>query len=363
MSSLRDHINPTQTTPNNFSSNILFTNGLYRGPSRSRTPNIHPEQSNTSQTSNALETDPVTEDGPKTTLFKSLYTQSEVRLNALFNGQFGSPKGENGGPGPQEWQGKQVVEQGQGHIRASTKNTGRIIDEDDYDDSDDEDQERTANISPLKSKSTGLATVPRVSSPQKISGIPPSPALSGVLGLTNGKTSDDARKKLEEDKKATEDAAKRDFQTLFYPIDNDRDAMIEQQKLEESDRQVDVEMSGQGATTTTAVIEGTLSQANLGASSLVLKHLIARIDAKRDQVQASDQELRNLMIEVKKNRSKWYSEDKVGQEELYEAAEKVLSEVKAITEHSQPFLQRVNKRDAPDYYNSGYSLRNHKFVN
>jgi transcriptional activator SPT7 len=54
---------------------------------------------------------------------------------------------------------------------------------------------------------------------------------------------------------------------------------------------------------------------------------------------------------VRKNRSKWASEENVGQEELYEAAEKVLSELKAMTEYSAPFLTRVNKREAPDYYN------------
>jgi transcriptional activator SPT7 len=142
------------------------------------------------------------------------------------------------------------------------------------------------------------------------------------------------------DKKATEDAAKRSFHTLFYTLENDRDAMLEQQKLEESDRQVDAEMSGNGnhginAANTSAGNNqhGTLSSANLGASSLTLKHLIARIDAKRDQVRASDAELRSLMSEVRKNRSKWANEDKVGQEELYEAAEKVLSELKAMTEH------------------------------
>lgn len=95
---------------------------------------------------------------------------------------------------------------------------------------------------------------------------------------------------------------------------------------------------------------GSLSAANLGASSLTLKNLIARIDMKRTMVQASDAELRSLMSEVRKNRSKWASEDKIGQEELYEAAEKVLSELKAMTEHSSAFLTRVNKRDAPDYY-------------
>jgi transcriptional activator SPT7 len=60
------------------------------------------------------------------------------------------------------------------------------------------------------------------------------------------------------------------------------------------------------------------------------------------------------MNEVRKNRSKWASEENVHQEELYEAAEKVLSELKAMTEYSAPFLTRVNKREAPDYYNSKY---------
>lgn len=35
---------------------------------------------------------------------------------------------------------------------------------------------------------------------------------------------------------------------------------------------------------------------------------------------------------------------------LYEAAETVLNGLKAMTEHSKPFLRPVNKREAPDYY-------------
>ncbi|KAG9723461.1 hypothetical protein KCU75_g21186, partial [Aureobasidium melanogenum] len=96
--------------------------------------------------------------------------------------------------------------------------------------------------------------------------------------------------------------------------------------------------------------QGSLSNADLGASSLTLKNLIARIDAKRTMVNANDTQLRTLISEVRKGRSKWASEEKVGQEELYEAAEKVLMELKAMTEYSTPFLQRVNKRDAPDYF-------------
>ena len=134
-----------------------------------------------------------------------------------------------------------------------------------------------------------------------------------------------------------EDAAKSSFNTLCSTLESDRDAMLEQQKLDELDRQVEIETSGASATApangaAAAPQQGTLSTTNLGASSLTLKHLIARIDAKRDMVQASDNQLRSLISEVRKGRSKWASEDKVGQEELYEAAEKVLMELKAMTE-------------------------------
>ncbi|KAI1542414.1 Transcription factor [Pyrenophora tritici-repentis] len=169
------------------------------------------------------------------------------------------------------------------------------------------------------------------------------------------KTSDDVRKKLQQDKKAAEDAAKRTFHTLFYTLESDRDAMLEQQKLDELDRQVEIETSGAPANAPTngvvaAPQQGTLSTTNLGASSLTLKHLISRIDAQRDRVHATDAQLRSLISEVRKNRSKWANEDRVGQEELYESTEKVLMELKA-NEHAHPFLQRVNKREAPDYYN------------
>ncbi|KAG4221224.1 hypothetical protein PC116_g30300, partial [Phytophthora cactorum] len=130
--------------------------------------------------------------------------------------------------------------------------------------------------------------------------------------------------------------------------------MLEQQQLEESEKQLQAEMdknnSGNSNGGTSGENHGSLSSANLGASSLTLKHLIARIDMKRDMVRASDAELRLLMNEVRKNRSKWASEENVNQEELYEALEKVLTELKAHTEYSTPFLQRVNKKDAPDYY-------------
>jgi transcriptional activator SPT7 len=263
------------------------------------------------------------------------------------------------------------------------KKAKRVIDEDDYgDDDDDEEDDEEDNgsaaakgtndddthDSPLKRKSVHATAATSLLSPSKSGSSPvhsvPSPGRQAdkqkdesSQGRT--KTSEDARKELEEARNATEEAAKRSFHTLFYTLENDRTAMLEQQQLEESEKQLQAEMDKTGNSTSqpgSGENHGSLSNANLGASSLTLKHLIARIDLKRSQVKASDAELRSLMNEVRKNRSKWASEENVGQEELYEALEKVLSELKAHTEYSTPFLNRVNKRDAPDYYNCKSTL-------
>lgn len=205
---------------------------------------------------------------------------------------------------------------------------------------------------------------------------PPSPAQPQT-------TAEDIRKKLEADKKTLEDTVKRSFHTLFFTLENDRDAMLDQQKLEESERQVEAEMSSNSHSAANAASNGIggggpgardknnngvsnpaassfllssnqkiapLNNVTFGSSSLPLKNLIERIDLKRSEVAASDAELRSLMNEVRKNRSKWANEDRVGQEELYDNAESVLDMLKGMTEHSAPFLTRVNKRDAPDYY-------------
>ena len=318
-------------------------------PSRSRTPNAAAPHSQ-----HIPESDQVAENDPRSQLFTSLYSRTEARLDALFSGQLipdvEAADAESGILGASA----SITETKKTGGQQPLKKAARAIDEDDYDDSDEED-ENANNVSPLKAKSTGSTAIPRVSSPSKLPPVPPSPAPTNNNGNSSqwqGRGAEDARKKLDDDNKQAEEAAKRSFNTLYWPLDNDRVTMLEQQRLEESERQVDVEMAGQGSSNNNQPTAGTLSSTNLGASSLILKHLIARIDAKRDLVQASDQELRNLMVEVKKNRSKWASEEKIGQEELYEAAEKVLHDIKSNTEHSQPFLQKVNKKDAPDYYHS-----------
>lgn len=256
------------------------------------------------------------------------------------------------------------------------KRAKRVIDEDDYGDDDDDDEDDDDDDAPqtLQSKHANDAAARTLLSPSKSGSSPvhsiPSPGKQADKSRDDGlqaqaKSSEDARKELEEARNATEEAAKRSFHTLFHTLENDRTAMLEQQQLDESEKQLQAEMdkTSHGHTSQPGQNHGSLSNANLGASSLTLKHLIARIDMKRDQVRASDAELRSLMNEVRKNRSKWASEENVGQEELYEALEKVLSELKAHTEYSTPFLNRVNKRDAPDYYNCKlpfYVARSHR---
>ena len=304
-------------------------------------------------------------DDARATMFERLYAQSEARIAALFSRGGLDPAREGSVDDAQRAeQGHGAPEQNGPEV--STKAAARTIDEDDYDDyeMEGEDDESLGRASLQKSSSTLPAAASRQSSSSSFKSVGPIKTHSSVNSKTSSshiqaKSSDEVREKLQEDRKAAEDSAKRTFQTLIYTLENDRDAMLEQQRLEELDRQVDAEMSGHGGhgnhannITVGGGQHGKLSNTNLGASSLTLKHLIARIDAKRDQVRASDAELRSLMSEVRKNRSKWANEERVGQEELYEAADKVLSELKAMTEHSTAFLTRVNKRDAPDYYTS-----------
>lgn len=320
-----------------------------------------------SQTGNLIsEADTAAEEDPRIAMFRDLYRRSEANINHLFSKDHAHPDALGSVVADADHQ----LEHTGSHapttddpapLPVPPKKPARKLDDDDYDDYDDDEEDAEpadAAVSPLKAKSAAaLSRDPSgIPSPGNRSSIATSVVIDSSKE-TKKETLEEIRKKLEEDKKATEEAAKRSFHTMFYTLENDRDAMLDQQRLEESERQVEAEMSSQAnAGNNNGNVGpngyGSLSSANLGASSLTLKNLIARIDMKRTMVQASDAELRSLMSEVRKNRSKWASEDKIGQEELYEAAEKVLSELKAMTEHSTAFLTRVNKRDAPDYYTS-----------
>jgi transcriptional activator SPT7 len=98
--------------------------------------------------------------------------------------------------------------------------------------------------------------------------------------------------------------------------------------------------------------QNSFQSVNFGAASLSLKHLLTKIESKRDALALTDAELRKLLSDVRKNRSnsKWASEDLIGREELYEALESMLK--KAMADKSAyPFLVKVRRQQAPDYHN------------
>ena len=343
-------------------------NGISRALTNGANGSAHRTASMTrdSGLGNGAAADDEVEDDPVHVLLRARMEAAESKLNALF-GADGRQRRSSKKPADSTPPAESITEESAKTSAAPPKKAARQI-ETDYGDSDDdeEDEDETDKESPLRAK--GKAALPNglsshaVRSPAPVKPATPATLKHATTTLSEqAKSSEDVRKQLEQEKKAAAESAKYNFQSMFYTLENDRDAMLEQQKLDELDREVDNEILGgpngqatantsNAPTASATVTQGSLGSADLGASSLTLKHLIARIDAKRDMVKASDNQLRTLISEVRKGRSKWASEDRVGQEELYEASEKVLMELKAMTEYAQPFLTRVSKREAPDYY-------------
>ncbi|OBA21292.1 hypothetical protein METBIDRAFT_78302 [Metschnikowia bicuspidata var. bicuspidata NRRL YB-4993] len=131
------------------------------------------------------------------------------------------------------------------------------------------------------------------------------------------------------------------FNKIYHNFEYDRETLIKRRKLEKSDMQIENLKSTEGGSSEI--------QINFGAASHSLKHLLNTIRDKRDNISLTDLELRSLFLDIRKNRGKWANDDRVGQEELYEACEKVLLDLRGYTEHSTPFLNKVSKREAPNY--------------
>ncbi|CAO3611432.1 unnamed protein product [Cunninghamella echinulata] len=131
---------------------------------------------------------------------------------------------------------------------------------------------------------------------------------------------------------------------IYHTLETDQAVMIEQQKLKEYEAQeaLNEEEEKENAE------DHSLSMFNADGN-FTLKYLLKGIAANRGSMALSDRELQNLLSDFKPHRSKWASDEKQGQEELYEAMEKVLIELKNYTAHSTPFLNKVSKREAPDY--------------
>ena len=227
MATHKFHHSSTPTPLPNGLRDSLHINHQHLHPRRSISTNgripVHSARLMTS-----VEGDLGVEQDPKLSVFKQLYHKSETRLALLFedSSRYSQDKativqGENIDQdiGPQEPPTRD---------QPPAKKLKRTIDEDDYDDSEGEDED-SVNESPLKGKTPGPALA--FSSTPMFRGLSssstPATSMKGISSHEGGKTTEAARKKLEDDKKATEDAAKRTFHTLFYTLENDRDAMLE----------------------------------------------------------------------------------------------------------------------------------------
>ncbi|KAG8920261.1 Transcriptional activator spt7 [Tulasnella sp. 417] len=80
-----------------------------------------------------------------------------------------------------------------------------------------------------------------------------------------------------------------------------------------------------------------------------MKHLLKALEG-RLNLQASGTELNQLLTDIRDSKDSRHSEN------FNDTLEKVLEELRS-TEHAEPFLKRVNKAIAPDYYDGLYTLR------
>src|SRR6266511_2956909 len=90
---------------------------------------------------------------------------------------------------------------------------------------------------------------------------------------------------------------------------------------------------------------------NLASVDHRIRYLLEALQKEPDGLQSHEEsELFLLLSQVRGIGSKWSNPDRIGQAELYEAINSVLNSLKNYTEHSVPFLKKVNPKDAPDYH-------------
>lgn len=147
----------------------------------------------------------------------------------------------------------------------------------------------------------------------------------------------------------------KEYSKVYHNFEYDKETLIKRRKLEKSDMQLengsskDADVNKYGSDKSANATNNSNMEFNFGSASLSLQHLINMIQTKRDLIPLDDFELRTLFMDVRKNRGKWANSERVGQEELYEACEKVVLDLRGYTEHSTPFLNKVSKREAPNY--------------
>ncbi|KAF6068686.1 Bromodomain family protein [Candida albicans] len=229
--------------------------------------------------------------------------------------------------------------------------------EDDYDDDDeDEDEDEDNNDKPnttdlANNNSNSSEKIPLSifkTKQQETNGT--QDRISNSLSADGNSSSNNfgVIKQLEENNNEDQDKLLQEFNKVYHNFEYDRETLLKRRKLEKSDMQLESNKSNKGDNASDSK-SATHIDMNLGAASTSLQHLLSTIQSKRNKVPLNDHELRTLFMDVRKNRGKWANDDRVGQEELYEACEKVVTELRGYTEHSTFFLNKVSKREAPNY--------------
>ena len=202
-------------------------NGLVKTLSGSRTPQIRGSFSADGPHPGSITSEPdiAVDEDPRIAQFRDLYRRSEAKINALFSGRYAADDftavavAENEPPESQA----ERVDAPAAPSTAPPKPTRKLDDDyDDYDEDDDADMADSAE-SPQKAPS-----MPPSQDPSTATALTQRPDIASSTNAdgmkeTKKETLEDIRKQLEQDKKATEEAAKRSFHTLFYTLENDRD--------------------------------------------------------------------------------------------------------------------------------------------
>jgi Bromodomain len=145
----------------------------------------------------------------------------------------------------------------------------------------------------------------------------------------------------EEDEDNYEDALYVPFDDVYYTLDYDLELLENLDLIELPSSYQDV------------VAETKPQQSTKESEPQSLKYMLQIISMKADPHQLK--EIKKLIVESRPSKSRWASDERIGQEQLYEPLEKALNGLKNYTDHSHPFLKPVLKRDAPQYH---YVIKN-----
>ncbi|KAJ1912817.1 Transcriptional activator spt7 [Mycoemilia scoparia] len=162
-------------------------------------------------------------------------------------------------------------------------------------------------------------------------------------------TNYNAQKKSDKDEKGikveqpTEDSDRNiPIYTVFHTLEHDHIADKEQKELEDSIHKLEEATKEKELDPKESLVH------QLGSINNV-KNLASFIDQHRDSIDMSTHELTSLLSEIRPKRTKWSSEERIGQEELYGGLEHVINELRSM-DIAHPFLQPVKKREAPNYF-------------